>query len=625
MRVTVLSALVAGLLLIVCGSASAATITVPTTADTSASQCTLRDAIHAANFDESQGACSAGSGSDLISITAFGTIALGSTLPQIESPMTITGPGDMALVTLQGDGASFRVLDVQTTSDVTISNLTVADGFANGDGGGISHTNGGELTLDNVQLTGNEAHATSIGGFASARGGGVFNGTGSALEVRNSLVSLNTVSAIHTGATGNATAAGSAVESSGPLTIERTSIVSNTSSASSENFTTVEGAVSSTGQTQIIDSGITGNSWSASATGGVGNALVNGGGLEIRPSTPADTFTLENSTVGANTGTSSGTGSALERGGGLDFNGSADGSIVSSTIAQNQANFQGANVHVNASGHTLSFENSIVAEKTGAAPNCSAANGTYSSVGHNLEDDGSPATNCNFVDSTDISGVDPVLGAPADNAGPAPTMAISESSPAADQGVSGGELTDQRGDRRPRDLTTVANVTGGDGSDIGAYEFQSTDPNPTSIDFGPLLRGSASTPQSVSVKNQTGSSLTAGAAGLSGGDAGDFAITLDICNVTLTSLATCIVNVRFSPGAATAVGAKSAVLSGGDDVSAQPYAVALMGTATAPPLPGSGPSTPPSSIPAASKKKCKKKKKHRAAAAKKCKKKKKRS
>src|SRR3954468_2495040 len=159
--------------------AGAATIVVPTTADTSASQCTLRDAIHAANFDETEGACSAGSGSDLISITAIGTFALGSTLPQIESPMTITGPGDMALVTLQGDGASFRVLDVETTSDVTISNLTVTDGFFNGDGGGIYHVNGGELTLDHVQLTGNEAHAAANDTVASAQGGGVFNGAGS--------------------------------------------------------------------------------------------------------------------------------------------------------------------------------------------------------------------------------------------------------------------------------------------------------------------------------------------------------------------------------------------------------------------------------------------------------------
>jgi hypothetical protein len=609
-------------MLLIAGSAGAATITVPTTADTSASQCTLRDAIHAADFDSPQGACSAGSGPDVISITAIGTITLGSALPQIESGLSIRGPGDMALITLQGDGASFRVLDIQTTSDVTVSNLTVKDGFVNGDGGGISHTNGGELTLDNVQLTGNEAHAAANDTPASAQGGGVFNGFGSSLEVRNSLVSLNTVSAVHTGATGSAIAAGSAIASFGPLTIDRTSVTSNTSTASSQNVSNVSGAVSSTGQTQITDSGITGNSWSSTATGGAGNALVNGGGLEIGPSS-TDSFTLENSTIGANTGTATGTGAALERGGGLDFVGQADGLVQSSTIAQNRANFQGANVHINTSGHSLTFKNSIVADSTGGAPNCSAANGSYSSLGHNLEEDGSPATNCNFVDSTDISGVDPGLSAPADNSGPTPSMAISESSPATDQGIAAGELTDQRGDARPRDLTSVANATGGDGSDIGAYEFQSTDPNPTSIEFGPLLRGSTSTPQSVTVSNQTGSSLTAGAAELSGGDAGDFAITLDICNVTLTSLATCIVDVRFAPGAATAVGPKNALLSGGDDVSTQPYTVALSGTATTPPPPGTGPSTPPPPTPLAPKKKCKKKKKHRAAAAKKCKRKRK--
>jgi len=90
MRVASLSALVAGFLLIAAGPASAATITVPTTADTSGSQCTLRDAIHAANFDSPEGACSTGSGPDVISITAVGTITLGSALPQIDSGLTVT-------------------------------------------------------------------------------------------------------------------------------------------------------------------------------------------------------------------------------------------------------------------------------------------------------------------------------------------------------------------------------------------------------------------------------------------------------------------------------------------------------------------------------------------------------
>jgi hypothetical protein len=594
-------------MLLFAASAGAATITVPTTADSSGSACTLRDAIKAANFDDPEGACPAGSGPDLISITAVGTVALGSTLPQIESAMAISGPGDMALVALQGNGTSFRVLDIQTTSDVTISNLTVTDGFANGDGGGIFHTNGGELTLDHVQLTGNEAHAAANNTFVSARGGGVFNGFGSSLLVRDSLISLNEVSAVHTGAVDGAVADGSAIASFGPLTMERTSVVSNTTTASSQNVVNATGAVVSAGQTQITDSGITGNSWNVTATGGAGNALLNGGGLEIRSATAADTFTLENSTIGANAGTVSGTSAGLERGGGLDLSGQADGTVRSSTIAQNQANFGGANVHLNSSGHTLTFQNSIVAEKTGAAPNCSVANGTLSSLGHNLEDDANPVNTCHFVGSTDISGADPALGSPADNAGTTPTMAVSASSPVVDQGVAGGELTDQRGDARPRDLTAVANATGGDGSDIGAYEFQTTEPDQAIADFGSRLRGTASPAQVITVTNTTASSLTAGAAAFSGPDTSDFTLAADTCGVTLTSLATCTFEVSFAPQAATSIGDKSASVTVGDDVTVQPLLVSLSGVATVPAPPPPPATTPPSSAPpTAVKKKCKK-------------------
>jgi hypothetical protein len=51
-------------------------------------------------------------------------------------------------------------------------------------------------------------------------------------------------------------------------------------------------------------------------------------------------------------------------------------------------------------------------------------------------------------------------------------MAIPLSSPALDQGVSGGLTTDQRGSKRPVLVAGVPRPEGGDGSDIGAYEFQ---------------------------------------------------------------------------------------------------------------------------------------------------------
>src|SRR5689334_6026251 len=88
------------LITLVCGAtgANAATITVNSTADVAANdgQCTLREAITAANTDTSSGAaageCVAGSGADTIQFNiGSGTpsIALTSGLPGITSPIIL--------------------------------------------------------------------------------------------------------------------------------------------------------------------------------------------------------------------------------------------------------------------------------------------------------------------------------------------------------------------------------------------------------------------------------------------------------------------------------------------------------------------------------------------------------
>jgi hypothetical protein len=600
-------------MLLFAASSDAATITVPTTADTSGTQCTLRDAIHAADFDDPEGACAAGSGADVISIDAVGTIMLGSALPQIESGVSVTGPGNAALVAVQANGTSFRVFDIDTPEDVALSNLTITGGFASGDGGGVNHAGGGTLTLDNVQLTSNEASVTTSGSFASAEGGGVFSGFGSPLEIRNSLVSNNTVSATGTGAGGATVANGSAIVSRGGLVIDGTTVAGNSTDVSSQENSGGSGAVVAVGAAEITNSAILANNSTGNTSGGTGNTLLDGGGIEQRGSTASERLTLENVTIAGNTLTATGVapGGGFERGGGIATGGLAGGSIESSTIAQNRADQAGANILLNASGETLTFENTIVAYPSGP-DNCAVLNGTLSSLGHNLEDDATPAGECGFTTAaTDISNTDPLLDPVAQNAGPTGTMAPQTSpsmSPVIDKGISTGETTDQRGDARPRDLNSVANAIGGDGSDIGAYELQSTEPDRATVDFGRVLRGSASPTQTITVTNTTGSSLLASAATLAGPDTADFTLAADICGVTLTSLASCTFDVSFAPPAATNVGAKSAFAHVGDDASVQPLLVSLSGTATvpAPPPPPPPTATPPSATPPAAKKKCKK-------------------
>ena len=74
---------------------------------------------------------------------------------------------------------------------------------------------------------------------------------------------------------------------------------------------------------------------------------------------------------------------------------------------------------------------------------------------------------------------DPLLGPLTNNGGLTPTMALLPGSPAIDQGISAGTLTDQRGVRRPFDVPGVPNAA--DGSDIGAYEFNSLPATPGTV------------------------------------------------------------------------------------------------------------------------------------------------
>ena len=68
-------------------------------------------------------------------------------------------------------------------------------------------------------------------------------------------------------------------------------------------------------------------------------------------------------------------------------------------------------------------------------------------------------------------GADPLLGPLQDNGGPTWTHALLPGSPCIDQGTSGGLTNDQRGVTRPYNVATIPDAAGGDGSDIGAYEW----------------------------------------------------------------------------------------------------------------------------------------------------------
>jgi hypothetical protein len=96
--------------------------------------------------------------------------------------------------------------------------------------------------------------------------------------------------------------------------------------------------------------------------------------------------------------------------------------------------------------------------------------GVVNSLGYNLSiDDGG-----GFLTATgDQINTDPMLGPLRDNGGPTFTFAPLPGSPAIDRGKNfSGFATDQRGFPRTNDDLSLPNATGGDGTDIGAFEFQ---------------------------------------------------------------------------------------------------------------------------------------------------------
>ncbi|MEZ6125350.1 MAG: GEVED domain-containing protein, partial [Planctomycetaceae bacterium] len=199
--------------------------------DFSSGNFSLREAIELAN---------ATPGADEIQFAAGvlgGTITLSGSQLLITDDLTITGPGAPNL-TVSG-GNSFRVFDLQSSPNVTISGLTISNG-----------------------------RTAAIG-----QSGGAIRSTGT-LQLINSLVT-------------NSRTTGSLAEGGGIFQINGSLIISD--STISGNSTTGESALgggisSLSGDVQIVNSTIDGNSTSFAVTVG-GGVIVRGGDLTVTNST----------------------------------------------------------------------------------------------------------------------------------------------------------------------------------------------------------------------------------------------------------------------------------------------------------------------------------------------------
>jgi hypothetical protein len=357
-------------------------------------------------------------------LTTPAAIMLTSGQLTVDKSVSIQGLGAKVLTVQRstaGGTPNFRIFEIKSGVMVAISGLTITNGRApdggndqsGGDGGGIS--NAGNLTLTAVTVRGNR---TGNGGFGvngnggnGGTGGGIFNAEGAALTVTTSTVSNN-----RTGDGGNSAFISSGAGGAGG------GIYNSLMSTFSVSNCTISG-----NQTGVNEDGDPGS----------GGGIYNAG---------TTTLSVNNCTI---------TGNSAGNGGGIDAVGAILPTVGSSLIAGNSAS----------SGPDFK--------------------GSVTSQGYNLIGDATSSSG--FTQSTDQTGsqaspLNPGLELDAmnkprlkDNGGPTPTIALLCNSPAVDKGKNfTSATTDQRGAgfARTFDNPIIANATGGDSSDIGAFESQ---------------------------------------------------------------------------------------------------------------------------------------------------------
>src|SRR5215212_11806516 len=175
----------------------AATITVNTRLDKSniIGDCSLREAIKAANTNSVVDGCRAGSATKRdeirFSLGKRATIVLASKLPSITdaSGLTIDG-GRTSRITVSGDD-KVRVFVVSKDAKLALANLTLADAFADTFNGGTSSSGLPGGGIANKGGTVKVTHSTFSGNNAVLAGGAIANLEGGTLRVIDSTFYAN--------------------------------------------------------------------------------------------------------------------------------------------------------------------------------------------------------------------------------------------------------------------------------------------------------------------------------------------------------------------------------------------------------------------------------------------------
>lgn len=525
----------AALALVCATTAAAATITVTTVDDelNTDGDCSLREAIVAANTDAGVDACTAGNGDDLVmlpagtyelSVAGAGENAAATGDLDLAGTVAIVGAGRVSTHVVGNPGD--RIFEVLANTDVQLESMTLRDASPMLNGGAIA--NHGTLTVTNCNIIGNVSNGST--------GGAIYSYATSALTVRLSQIAGN-----------YASSDGGAIASHGTTVLEDVSFTGNTAggragaiyvaSAASGSLTISNATFSGNGADEeggaiYADNptSITGASFDANQAGvdgDGGGAVYCGDAVTIRESaftantsdtgggaidaTGSCALTLANVTLHANT--------AREDGGAVRATGASTTATLNNvTVTANQADTNmggfssGGGLHVG-SGSTVTVGNSVLADNTanGVASDCA---GAVTSAGHNLL---RSISGCTVTLTTgDLSGVDPQLDALAANGGLTLNRVPAAGSPLRDAGdpaTPGGggtacEAVDQRGFGRPAGAACDIGADEADGV-VTTSTTSTTDLSSTTTTGGTTSSTSATTTSTTTTSTTTTTTSTA--------------------------------------------------------------------------------------------------------------------
>ncbi len=446
---------VIGALLLTATEMPAATITVTNGNDSGPGS--LRQAIIAAS-----------PGDTITFAPSVTTVTLTSGELVINKNLIISGPGATRLtVTAEyTDYVYFRIINISSsTVTVSISGITISNGFAQSGPGGGGILSAGVLRLTGCTLSDNFAdgqYGDVLGGGGVMNDNGIMTITGCTISNNGADVSIG---------------GGGVLNENGTMTITGSTISNNDATPPTWSYDDSNGGGISnhSGSLSITNSTISGNRCSAYNGDPLfpAAAFAFGGGIDNSGS-----LTITNCTMSGNSAVAGGvSNSDTGYGGGISNGGNLQ--ITSSTIAHNSASGDDFGVGGGINGfEPTRMGSSIIALNTASTggPDYFTNGGELQSTGYNIIGNNADAViNSQPTDQigTPAAPIDPLLGPLANNGGPTKTHTLLLGSPAIDKGNSGGLYVDQRRFHRPIDVPGIPNAVGGDGSDIGAFEFGS--------------------------------------------------------------------------------------------------------------------------------------------------------